>query len=433
MRRGTGLVFQVVLGVSCLALSSCGTDEAPSQTAAPQTSAADAVLAQLRSAHQARPDDPQATLALGRLLQERDERSAEAQRLLESVSEKQPDRHDVSLLLLDSYLATGNTQAASALLARLDPDLDQDERFALDTTYALLARKKAAEAKALWTRVAGRVQEALRARPPQGLPPAEDQALRRRVAETLFVQGLLTAQTGEKQEALRLLREADQYGFPPLDSPLMVAAADCLFELQEYSLASQAYAEVTKHEPGNLEARLRLGVSLYSSGKLDQAREELEQVLRRNPGYPSASYYLGAVLLEQKHTDQAQAQLERELERDPRCARCMAKLAHLSYMKGEDELCRSWLQKAAALDPNDLEQNLVSGMLEVRTGRYEQAIQHLTRVVEQLPSSAMARYQLALAYQRSGNAEKAGEHLEVYNRLIQEEKARTIGVRGTED
>jgi len=397
------------------------------------TQAAGDDLSRLRAAHRSRPDDPQVASALGLALYQRDNASPEAQGLLEAAAPRLPKRHDVQIALLDSYLATGSEAAAGTLLSRLDPELGADERFALDTTYCLLGRRRFPEARTQWSRVARRVQEEIKAASSRTLTPAEDEELKRRVAEVLFIQGLLTARLGQKDEALRLLQQADGYGFPPLDSPLMVAAADCLFELQEYSLASQAYAEVTKHEPGNLEARLRLGVSLYSSGKLDQAREELEQVLRRNPGYPSASYYLGAVLLEQKHTDQAQAQLERELERDPRCARCMAKLAHLSYMKGEDELCRSWLQKAAALDPNDLEQNLVSGMLEVRTGRYEQAIQHLTRVVEQLPSSAMARYQLALAYQRSGNAEKAGEHLEVYNRLIQEEKARTIGVRGTED
>ena len=63
-----------------------------------------------------------------------------------------------------------------------------------------------------------------------------------------------------KDEALRLLRQADGYGFPPLDSPLMLLAADCLYELQEPALAAQAYREVVKRAPPNAEARLRLGV-----------------------------------------------------------------------------------------------------------------------------------------------------------------------------
>ena len=213
----------------------------------------------------------------------------------------------------------------------------------------------------------------------------------------------------------------------------MGLAADCLHELKEYALATQAYREVLKHAPQNAAGAAAAGRRPVSSGELGPAEKELEQVLRQAPRLPHAHYYLGAVLFEQKRTDEARAHLERELAPDPRCVGCMAKLAHVAYLKGDDRQCESWLAKATALDPDDLETNLVSGMLENRTGRYEQAIGHLSRVVEQSPGYAKAQYQLALAYQRSGNAEKAREHQEIYDRLIQEQKARTLGVRGAED
>ena len=41
-----------------------------------------------------------------------------------------------------------------------------------------------------------------------------------------------------------------------------------------------------------------------------------------------------------------------------------------------------------------------------------------------------ARYQLAMAYRRVGNAEKAREQLLAYQRLLEEQKAREIGFRG---
>jgi len=71
-------------------------------------------------------------------------------------------------------------------------------------------------------------------------------------------------------------------------------------------------------------------------------------------------------------------------------------------------------------------------MLASRGGRYDEAVQHLARVVAQAPVYAKAQYQLALAYRRSGNTTKAREHQEIYDRLIQEQKARSIGVRGAE-
>ncbi len=110
--------------------------------------------------------------------------------------------------------------------------------------------------------------------------------------------------------------------------------------------------------PGNVPARLGLGVSLYSVGQLAAAEKELEDVLRRAPGTPRAHFYLGAVLFEQKRSDEARAHLERELALDPRCYGCMAKLAHVAYLKGDDRQCESWLAKAVALEPGYLETNL---------------------------------------------------------------------------
>ena len=158
-------------------------------------------------------------------------------------------------------------------------------------------------------------------------------------------------------------------------------------------------------------------------------------MLRRAPATPQAHYLLGAVLFEQKRNDEAKAHLERELALDPRCFGCMAKLAHVAYLEGRRPRVRvAGSRRAAALDPDDVETNLVSGMLENRTGRYDRGDRAPVPRRRAAPRpTSQARYQLALAYQRSGNAEKAREQLEIYDRLIQEQKARSIGVRGSEE
>ena len=327
---------------------------------------------------------------------------------------------------------TALTLLACALPLLAEPDPPADERPALDAIYVLLGERRFAEAKDQWNRVGARMQESLRAASGRDLDPAAEKDLKRRVAEAWFVQGLLAVRFAGKDEALRLLRDADGLGFPPLDSPLMVLAADSLQELQEHGLAAQAYREVLKRAPENVPARLGLGLALYSTGQLAAARTELEEVRRRAPATPQAHYALGAVLFEQKRYDEARTRLERELALDPRCSACMAKLAHIAYLTGDDRVCESWLAKAAALDAAPAEADLVAGMLAIRRGRYDVAIPHLSRVVERSPGYAQAQYQLGLAYQRVGNAAKAREHLEAYRRLIEEEKARTVGVRGSE-
>jgi tetratricopeptide (TPR) repeat protein len=336
-----------------------------------------------------------------------------------------------ALKRLDAHLAAGDAAAAAALLGRLAPELERDERLALDAAYVLVDHRRFAEAREQWSRAARRVQESVASGPAR--TEAAERELQRRVAEALFVQGLITARLGPKDEALELLRKADGYGFPPLDSRLMVLAGDCLLELGESDLAAQAYREVVSRAPENAAARLRLGIALYSSGQVGAAERELAEALRRAPALPRARFYLGAALFELKRPGEAREQLERELLADPRCSGCMGRLAHIAYLDGRDAECESWLARALALEKDDVEANLVSGMLANRTGRYAQAIEPLARVVAQAPEYAKAQYQLALAYERSGNAVKAREHREAYARLVQAQKARTLGVRGSKE
>jgi len=332
------------------------------------------------------------------------------------------------LLIIVSAGATSAPPAAGPA-----PAATQAERAALDRVYARLARREFAEAQAEWRPIALAVQQSLDSAASAKLDATAEAALQRRVGEVVFIQGLLEARLGRKEDALAMLRKADGYGFPPLDSPRMALAADCLLELDEPALAAKAYAEVVKARPTNADARLRLGVSLYTSGQLGAATRVLEEVLRRDPASRQAHFYLGAALFDQNRGEEASGHLRLELQRDPRCHACMAKLAHLAYLAGEDRRCEEWLGKAAALDPSYVETNLVYGMLHNRAGRPELAIEHLLRVAERAPGYAKAHYQLALAYQRSGNTEKAREQREIYDRLLAEEKARTLGVRGSSE
>ena len=335
-----------------------------------------------------------------------------------------------ALLELDRLLALGNSDAASAVLRELEPQFASDERLAFDTIYVFLGHRRFAEGRDIWNRLATSLQENLKSARAATLAPAAEAALKQQVAEALFVQGLLAARTGSKEEALRLLRQADGYGFPPLDSPLMLLAADCLHDLQEDDLAAQAYREMLQRAPGNTRARLGLGVALFSSGDLVGAEREITRVVAGDSATPMANYWLGAVLLEQKRPDEAKTALELELDRQPHCTDCLAKLAQVAYLAGEDRECETWLSQAMALDSKQVEANLVSGMLANRTGRYDLAIRHLSLVVAQAPDSVRARYQLAFAYRRSGDPQKALEHSEIYERLIQAEKNRSLGVRG---
>jgi tetratricopeptide (TPR) repeat protein len=175
-----------------------------------------------------------------------------------------------------------------------------------------------------------------------------------------------------------------------------------------------------------------LATVLYAARQVDAARVELEEVLRRAPSTAGANYLLGAVLVDLLRYEDARTHLERELGRDPRCIACLSRLAHVAYLEGRDPDCEALLRRAAAIDPDDVESRMIAGLLAFRAGRYDAAIEHLSFVVDRSPAYMAARYQLAMAYRRAGQPEKAREHLQAYERLLAEQKAREIGFRGQE-
>ncbi len=374
-----------------------------------------------QAARAATPPAAQTSAEQGLKLYRQNRSSLEAQRLLSQASVRFPKRHDVHLALLDSYLACGDVKAASALLQRLTPELASSQRLTFDAIYYLLQHRQLTPAQEQWTRLHEQILARERTAP--------GSVTTREVGEDLFVQGLLAAAARQKDEAMKLLHMADGHDFPPMDSRQMLILADTLYELREDGLAAPTYREYLQSWPDDRQARLHFAISLEACSQPRLAQEELERVLREDPRFPEASYYLGSVLFNQKRHDEAKALFEQELKLNPRCYQCMAKLAHVAYLGGDDQGCRAWLEKAAALNPTWDETNLVYGMLEIRAGQYESAIQHLTRVVEQLPDHSQAHFQLAVAYQRSGNAEKALEHANIFKKLTaaQEQKALTIG------
>ncbi len=327
---------------------------------------------------------------------------------------------------LDALLGAGDTAAADALLASLAPVLAKDDRLAFDTIYVLIGRGRDAEARSQWNGLAPRVQQRVKV---AGESPTD--ADRRLLGEALFTQGLLAAHGGDKTEALQFLQQADGLGFPPLDSPLMRLAAETLVGLQEYDLAASAYRELLKHQPANRAARAGLGAALYGAGRMSDAQHELEAVVRDAPKTPRANYTLGAVLFQLKDYVRATAHLQAELALDPHCEPCFSQLAHIAWLEGDEARTQAWLEKAGALGPASVEATFVAGALALRQGKHHEAIRRLEDAVARAPDYATARFQLATAYRRAGQVDKAREQLEIYQRLMRAQKDRENGVRGS--
>ncbi len=378
----------------------------------------DTAIRRLREIHRRNPDDPEIRLYLGLMLYEKDSTLGEARALMASVADRYPGNRELQLKLLDSLLAAGDRKGALARAERLRESLDRDRAFAFQVAYLFVSHGLQEAAEEQLGRISARVQEELQKLPPGDRTSPAARASRRDAAEIDFIRGLAAAGSERKDEALELLQRADRQDFPPRESYQMLMLADSLARLREHRLAAQAYEEYLKHHPDDDAARMRLGDAFYTLGWFEEARACYEQIRKRNPHFPQLDYALAKVLLDLHQVEEAETYAQRSLKTDSACARCLAKLAHIEYLRAHNDECRNLLEKALALDPEWTETHLVYGLLHNRLGRYDLAIESLEKVIRIDPDYPTAHYQLAVAYQRSGRAEKAKEHREIYNRLV---------------
>lgn len=384
-------------------------------------------VARLKQAYQLAPENPELPLILGLMLYEQEPASPEAQRLMELAVPRFPANLELRLKLLDSYLQTRNESKLPSLLSGLEGLMADNTRFAFDVVYALVRYAHLKTATMLLDGISTRLQPRLRGRTDQDLRLPSNQSLMHDAGEVQFIEAIIAASRDNKNEALRLFQAADRYDFPARDSLQMRMLAEALFRLQEYQLSIQAYGVYLGHFPLDAAARMHLALGYFSCGLMAKAGQNFKTVSEQAPRTPDVHLYLGMALLEQKSNVEARREFQQELIVDQQSYQAMAELAYLDYLDGDNEHCHAWLEKARPLNTDWTETNMVSGLLANRLGQFDRAIQFLKHVIEQRPNDYKAHFQLSLAYRRMGNAAKAEEHADIYDRLMTEEKARQLG------
>jgi Flp pilus assembly protein TadD len=154
-------------------------------------------------------------------------------------------------------------------------------------------------------------------------------------------------------------------------------------KLFEQSLAADPNFEV---------ARLNLGISLLAQQKLEAARTALAAAAEKLPQDPYAWYNLGLV-----YKDLGDAE------------KGVAAFTHVTQIANEAD---SWY---------------FVGYLNSQLQHYDQAIAAFQKALTIFPFHASAEFGLARAYQRSGNAEAAKEHLAKFQKMTADHVATPFG------
>ena len=159
--------------------------------------------------------------------------------------------------------------------------------------------------------------------------------------------------------------------------------------------AMQATAIAVKLEPNRPAVRYSAGITLFRSGRYDEARQELEKAIALQPTSEEATRLLGRVLMRQGKIDEGLAEFN----------------------------------KALAIRPNSVMLHTEMGLALYNESRYKEALAAFEKAIALAPNSSRALTQAGAASQMAGDPKKA---LEFYERATAiQPRAETFSSMGT--
>jgi tetratricopeptide (TPR) repeat protein len=173
-----------------------------------------------------------------------------------------------------------------------------------------------------------------------------------------------------------------ELGSAPESPELHAVKAQMLRDQGQYREAAEEWRTVVKLSPNDRHAQHELAASLYMSQDFKNVLPELQQFLKADPTSADKNFFVGDSLLQTEQVDSA-----------------------IPY-----------LEKAVKLDPKLLPAHASLGLCYGRLSEWQKAIPHLRAALD-LDSDGSLHYQLARAYQATGQPALAKEMLAKYQEL----------------
>jgi len=198
---------------------------------------------------------------------------------------------------------------------------------------------------------------------------------------------------------------------------------------------AQAVEEIEKAlqlQPNSDDGYIRLGKAYAATGQAEPALAAFKKAVELNPYYWYNYKQLGWAYFQFGRNEEALQEFKRQVDLNPKDWSGYNNIGAIYYEQGRWKDCIPYFQKAIALHPTfDAYSNLGTAYYEL--GRYEEAVQMSETAVHLNPNSSEAIRNLAQAYNRAGQKEKAMLAFDraisaAYNELqVNPRKADTMG------
>ena len=166
---------------------------------------------------------------------------------------------------------------------------------------------------------------------------------------------------------------------------------------------------------GNAAALIEEGLRCYQRGDKQEAEKMLRSACAIIPSVPQAHYNLGFFFSLEERWHEAEKALLRAIEYQPDYSRALFALAGVYMELGRLDRAQEKFLATERLTPDDIDIQLNLGILAIRAGRHEEALDRLDRCIEAEHSTDTARFHRATALQDLGRLDEA---LVLYRTLV---------------
>jgi len=223
--------------------------------------------------------------------------------------------------------------------------------------------------------------------------------------------GLLYAQTGEDEEAIRCLQAAQNLGAQDAQTHTLLGQVMARRGLVNMAIGS--YQKAIELEPGNPILSLYLARALAAGGRHPEAlthfRHFAKNLSRAEDGFYLAQTQvdMGLSYLAGGDLTRASEVLRLALKSNPRDARALHGLAKVGAEKNDWVEAREFLAKAQQLEPKNIELLITLADIQGREGNWNEAVLTLQRGVTENPANAELHELLGRSLRKAGRALEA--------------------------
>ena len=230
-----------------------------------------------------------------------------------------------------------------------------------------------------------------------------------RLATEIYLGGIPDNDTGKLVSAKQRLPAADAL---VLLAVILGARGD---DAQALKTVQRAVAIAPEH----FDAQFTLGRALYGMGDSVAAVKAFQSALKIRPDHAKALFFLATTLESAGDSDAALAAYRDLAQRQPQATEGHLGLGVLLIKRGGTNVTKGIeeLRTAVRIDPNLYEAQVTLGRALLMQKLAGESIQYLLRAAELAPNNPEPHYQLALAYRRLGQTEKALEESAIVKRI----------------